>query len=121
MTDHREVLDPATLGELRGGGVPDLLAELVALFSEDAPRHVARLREAVGRQDPAEVARVAHTLKGSAATLGARLMSATCAELESASRAGRTDLGPLMARLEQQTGDVLEALARLVPGGRPAD
>jgi HPt (histidine-containing phosphotransfer) domain-containing protein len=121
MTDHRELLDPAVVEELLGGGVPGLLGELVAVFSEDAPRHVACLREALGRQDTAEVARVAHTLKGSAATLGARLMSATCAELESASRAGHTDLGPLMARLEQQTGDVLEALARLVSGNRPTD
>lgn len=114
MSDHGGVLDSATVMELLDGGGADLLVELIALFSEDAPRHVTSLREAVGGRDTAEVARLAHALKGSAATLGARLMSATCAELEAASRAGRTDVGPVMARLEQQTDDVLKALARLV-------
>jgi HPt (histidine-containing phosphotransfer) domain-containing protein len=120
MSDHGGVLDSATVRELLDGGGADLLAELVGLFNEDAPRHVARLREAVGGLDTAEVARLAHALKGSAATLGARLMSATCAELEAASRAGRTDVGPVMARLEQQTDDVLRALARLVAASRLA-
>jgi HPt (histidine-containing phosphotransfer) domain-containing protein len=120
MSDHGGVLDSPTVMELLDGGGADLLVELVALFSEDAPRHVASLREAVGGRDTAEVARLAHALKGSAATLGARLMSATCAELEAASRSGRTDVGPVMARLEQQTDDVLKALARLVAASQSA-
>lgn len=120
MSDHGGVLDSATVIELLDGGRADLLVELVALFSEDAPRHVASLRKAVGGWDTAEVARLAHALKGSAATLGARLMSATCAELEAASRAGRTDVGPVMTRLEQQTDDVLKTLARLVAASQSA-
>jgi CheY-like chemotaxis protein len=116
------VLDPDTLVELQDPGIPGLLAELIGLFSEDAPHNVARLHAAVAGADPAEVTRIAHALKGSAATLGARTMAATCAAIEAAGRAGRAaDLGPALAELQRQTHDVLAALAELAPAAVDGD
>jgi HPt (histidine-containing phosphotransfer) domain-containing protein len=111
------VLDASVLAELQAGGMEGLLAELIGLFSEDAPRNVERIDAALRAGDAGELARVAHALKGSAATLGARAMAATCLELETGGHAGRTvELAPFLARLEAQTDDVLKALAALAPG-----
>jgi signal transduction histidine kinase/DNA-binding response OmpR family regulator/HPt (histidine-containing phosphotransfer) domain-containing protein len=111
------VLDATVLAELQAGGLEGLLAELIGLFSEDAPRNLERIRAALSGGDAAELARVAHALKGSAATLGARAMAATCLELETGGHLGRTaELAPALARLEAQTDEVLQALAALAAG-----
>jgi signal transduction histidine kinase/CheY-like chemotaxis protein/putative methionine-R-sulfoxide reductase with GAF domain len=117
-----DVLDPEALADLEAGGGPELLTELIGLFGEDAPRAVARIRLAVEGGDAAELTRVAHALKGSSATLGARAMSVTCGALEAGGRAGRaTDLAPTLAELERQTDDVMRALAALATPGAPED
>jgi signal transduction histidine kinase/CheY-like chemotaxis protein len=111
------VIDTKLLAELQGSGMDGLLAELIGLFSEDAPLNLERIRAALSGGDAAELARVAHALKGSAATLGARAMAATCLELETGGHAGRTaELGPALARLEQQTHEVLRGLAAVAAG-----
>jgi HPt (histidine-containing phosphotransfer) domain-containing protein len=111
------VIDTKLLAELQGSGMDGLLAELIGLFSEDAPLNLERIRAALSGGDAAELARVAHALKGSAATLGARAMAATCLELETGGHAGRTaELGPALARLEQQTDEVLRGLAAVAAG-----
>jgi HPt (histidine-containing phosphotransfer) domain-containing protein len=122
MSDDRvttAVLDPVTVAELTDSGVPGLLEELTSLFSEDAPRSLARLRSAMEHGDATEVARVAHALKGSAATLGARVMASVCAALETDALAGRTDAWARLATLEEQMSAVLRALAELASGGAP--
>ncbi len=111
-----EVLDAGALAELDAGGGPELVAELLTLFSEDAPLHVQSLRAAVEAGDAGAVARLAHALKGSSATLGARAMAATCAALEAGGRAGQaTELATNMADLEREIAEVLRALARMAP------
>jgi HPt (histidine-containing phosphotransfer) domain-containing protein len=118
---HADVLDAAVLGDLQVPGLEGLLAELIGLFSEQAPRNLGRMRAALCSGDAAELARVAHALKGSAATLGARAMAATCLELETGGRAGRSvELAPALARLEAQTDEVVRALAALAAGTNTA-
>jgi HPt (histidine-containing phosphotransfer) domain-containing protein len=116
-----DVLDATVLGELQVPGLEGLLAELIGLFSEEAPRNLDRMRAALCSGNAAELARVAHALKGSAATLGARTMVATCLELETGGHAGRTvELAPALARLEAQTDEVVRALAALAAGTHTA-
>jgi HPt (histidine-containing phosphotransfer) domain-containing protein len=70
------------LEEAQGDGEPDLVVELIDLYLEDAPRRLAVMSEALGNVDGVLLARAAHALKGSSATLGAGQVAETCAELE---------------------------------------
>jgi two-component system, sensor histidine kinase and response regulator len=57
------------------------------------------------------VKRVAHTLKGSSASLGARLMPPICEELEALGQSGDLVRAPdLLTRLEAEFGHVRDAL-----------
>jgi len=62
--------------------------ELIALFLEETLDLLAELREAVAKGDAESLQRVAHTLKGSSATLGAMRLSDLCKELEIMGRRG---------------------------------
>jgi len=78
----------AGLRDLQEEGEPDLVGQLIALFFADAAPRLDALREAAARGDAATLLREAHALKGSCASLGARAMTALCAELETLARAG---------------------------------
>lgn len=86
------VLDLAvieSLRELGGEDEPELVLELVDLFLDDAQQRLERMQRALERGDLAEVARAAHTVKSSAASMGARLLSGLCTEIESMVREAR--------------------------------
>jgi HPt (histidine-containing phosphotransfer) domain-containing protein len=79
------VLDQAMLDRLRELGEPGditFFREIVGLFLADAPRRMTGLAEALEAGDTAEATRFAHSLKGSAANLGACRLADLCAELE---------------------------------------
>ncbi len=101
----------ASLRELQEEGEPDILAELVEMFLEDAPRRLASLREAIQRGDAGEVERTAHTLKGSCGNMGARRMHELAADLQAIGASG--DLSGAAERLdllEEEFGRVRLAL-----------
>ncbi len=112
-----DVLDPAVVSELRAltlAGDPGLLQRLGASFARDAPRRVEALRAAVAAGDGEAVAFAAHTLRGSAATLGAIEVVAACRAIESAplpAAAGQVEA--LLAELERSALRAHAALARL--------
>lgn len=64
------------------GGDPEILAEIIALFHEDAPRLMAQVRQAVAEKEPIEVQRAAHALKGTIGCLGRNRACRTAGELE---------------------------------------
>jgi HPt (histidine-containing phosphotransfer) domain-containing protein len=78
----------AGLRELEEDGSDDLLAELIALFLEDAPCRLRDLGQALEKNDADAAMRVAHSLKGSAGNLGARGLAALCSNLELRGRGG---------------------------------
>lgn len=84
------------------GGDPTLVSRLVALFLEDTPDRLSVLREAVDRQDEAAVQAVAHGLRGSSETFGARDMVEQCRFLEHMS--GRWDDASVRSHLEALIG-----------------
>ena len=61
----------AGLRELQEAGAPDLLEELIELFLADVPPQLVALRKAAEADDAQSVERIAHTLKGSCANMGA--------------------------------------------------
>ncbi|MDB5602234.1 MAG: domain S-box protein [Xanthobacteraceae bacterium] len=105
----RQVLD--SLRDVERAGAPGLVKKITDLFLEDTPRQLTDLRESVQRSDSVGLAKTAHTLKGSAANLGARGMVRICAELEALGRDGDISIAPsLVADLENEFDPVREAL-----------
>lgn len=92
----RAVLD--RLRQLTPPGGADVLAEVLSVFLDDAPRRVARLRTALGAQDADGVARDAHSLKGSTGNIGAKALQAICRAIEEHARA--RDLGAVAALID---------------------
>jgi HPt (histidine-containing phosphotransfer) domain-containing protein len=68
---------------------PEGVSEIINLFLTDSKDIVRELRQAVELGDAAGVARAAHSLKSTAATVGAHLLAAHCLEMEKLGRAGR--------------------------------
>jgi two-component system sensor histidine kinase/response regulator len=94
----------------RVGGDRELLAEVIAIFREQAPRMVADLRRATESGDAKALERSAHTLRGSVVSLGAKPAADEANALETMGRLGRlegaagrvTDLERELARLQQE-------------------
>jgi HPt (histidine-containing phosphotransfer) domain-containing protein len=111
------VLDPAVVEQLRAlsqAGGSGLLDRLQASFARDTPVRLAALRSAVADRDATAVAFNAHTLKGSAANLGARHVVEICKQIEDLP--ALTDAGTferLLAELEREAALAQSALTRL--------
>lgn len=104
-------LDPDVLAGLRELGGSEMLSELAQMFFDDTSSNLAVLREAVEGGDAHSVERVAHTLKGSSASMGAARMAEICSELQEAGASGDLSHAPvLLERLEEEFGRVRPAL-----------
>jgi CheY-like chemotaxis protein len=102
------LLDGSILAELRalGGATLD---KLVRLFLENGAVQVAALREAAAGGDAHSIAELAHSLKGSGASLGAKVLAERCAQLEA--MAISEDLAGA-ARLVETVGTDFERVGR---------
>jgi two-component system sensor histidine kinase/response regulator len=87
------------LRSLRMEGEPDPLAELVDLFLNDTPDRLAQMRDALQRADAMALESAAHSLKGSASNLGARVIANHCAKVMQCSR--KNELAPAAALVKQ--------------------
>jgi len=105
---ERTILDG--LRELREPNQPDPLRELIDLFLRDARPRLLRMDEAATAGDLAKLGADAHTLKGSASNLGARLLSQICAALEKQARAGDTSCEETLIEVHQEFDHVCELL-----------
>lgn len=88
------VLDPAVLSELRqfqGEGEPDIVQELAEAFQFETPPLLTLLHRAVDEEQPEQLRRAAHNLKGSSSNLGARPLAALAAKLEALGKQGTID------------------------------
>jgi CheY-like chemotaxis protein len=85
-------IDATALAELAAidgePGQPNLLAELLDVFRQDAPARLAAVRAALESGDTDGVRQGAHAFKGSCAALGLRHLQELCATLESRGCAG---------------------------------
>ncbi len=104
--DGPSPLDPERLASLRrlgGASGKPILPALVETYLAEAPRRLARMREAVARADAADLNFVAHTLRGISAQLGVLRVSDLSAELERMGRdAELGGAGTLLAQLERE-------------------
>jgi PAS domain S-box-containing protein len=115
QADLSPALDPTALDELRqfqGEGEPDIVQELAEAFQFETPPLLETLRQAVAQEQPEQLKRAAHNLKGSSNNLGARTMAALSAELETIGKNGTVEgAAGLVTRLEQEYQRVCQALA----------
>jgi HPt (histidine-containing phosphotransfer) domain-containing protein len=72
---------------LEARSAPGLTAHVIPIFLHDTAERLVTLRAAVIRRDANAAHRVAHTLHGSAATVGAVSMVRSCADILQAVRA----------------------------------
>lgn len=75
------------LKAMRLPGRPSLFVELSAIFRREAPERMLKIGEALERRDSEQLAKYAHAMVGSLATLGARRMQKAARALEQASLA----------------------------------
>jgi HPt (histidine-containing phosphotransfer) domain-containing protein len=111
-----EVLDQPTVDALLEsvGGDNEFLAELIDTFVEDAPNLFAAMREGIQSGESEPVQRAAHTLKSTAASLGALPLSETARAIETQARDG--DLSVDVDSVEQQFQAAKDAFAALTAG-----
>jgi CheY-like chemotaxis protein/HPt (histidine-containing phosphotransfer) domain-containing protein len=65
-------------------GDREFVAELLTGFQRDMERHLAHLRQAVAREDRHSIQRIAHSVKGSSASIGARPLARIAGMLQEA-------------------------------------
>ncbi|MGC9671443.1 response regulator [Planosporangium sp. 12N6] len=108
--DPDGLLDAGVLEELREMG-PAFVDRVLNSYLRNAPDTAAAIAAAAARDDLAELARLAHKLRGSSGTLAGRQLAATCGALEEAALAGdRAAATVLAAEVEEQAGLTCEAL-----------
>jgi signal transduction histidine kinase/CheY-like chemotaxis protein len=71
------------------GGDHGKLAEILHNFADRLPAQLEKMEQAASAGDARNLARLAHSLKGSSATLGANQLAALCAEVEERAREAR--------------------------------
>jgi len=70
----------------RTGGEMDFLEELIEMFIGDFDEKYSALKDAVNQKDAVQVRELAHSLKGSSASLGFTALQKTFFQLETAGR-----------------------------------
>jgi HPt (histidine-containing phosphotransfer) domain-containing protein len=84
-TEDIPLFDPGAIEKLRkvaGDEADTFVAEMAQLFLTEASRSIEDLRKSCDQGDWKAVARVAHSVKSSAATLGLMRLSNACKALE---------------------------------------
>lgn len=106
----------ATVASLQRPGAPDLVGRVLDLFEADAPRRVADIGAGNDAFDAETVRTAAHTLKSSAANVGAMRLSARAGQIERAARdANLLACIALADALEALLDETLGALGRTRP------
>lgn len=110
MTNETEI-DAAALERLQRFGGGKLLREMIALFLEHAPARVLAARAGMDAGDADAVRSALHSLKSSAAQLGATGLQDACSRGEELARAGSlAELPAVVAEVEQECPRVLAKL-----------
>jgi CheY-like chemotaxis protein/HPt (histidine-containing phosphotransfer) domain-containing protein len=104
-------LDEAALARLRSEMGAAFIDELLNTFVDDTRELLDTLRKTLAGGDVDAFRRAAHSLKSSAATIGAAALSALAADLEGLARSGRVEgAAPRVDALAVEYGRVTDAL-----------
>ena len=104
-------LDLQVLDRLNSWGGRDLVSQLIDLFIENTPTRMDQVRTGLASGEIQQVERGCHSLKSSAANLGASRLHFLAAEMEELAARGEAEaLGPLAERLEGTYAEAVEQL-----------
>jgi HPt (histidine-containing phosphotransfer) domain-containing protein len=81
----------------------DLVQRVLKMFAERMPEEMATIEKAIELRDTEQVARVAHRVRGTSASVSADGLMRAATEIEDVSRQGR--LADLPPRVEQLRGE----------------
>ena len=109
-----EHLDQQSLWD-RVAGDPELLRELVELFTTEAPRMLARIEQAIIDGSPSALEKTSHKIKGSVLQFSAHTAAAIALELEEKGRLGSmTEAEALLKKLRHEVDLVQQTLRVMV-------
>ena len=108
--------DPESLWE-RVDGDMELLRELLEVFTEEGPRMLARIDEAIQHGSAVELQKAAHKMKGSVLQFSATAAAAIAFELEEKGNHGSVDgTAPLYNRLKDEIDLLWKSLNSMIYG-----
>ena len=97
--------------ELDNAGSSGILTQLISVFLENTPIVLAEARSALARKSAPQLARAAHTLKGSCSNFGAHRLRAACERLEKAATINSlASAEQMLAAIEREFSGVRAAL-----------
>lgn len=101
--DGNRALDDTALGRLDRIGGNEFVVEMIELFLENAPERLKAARDAFEGGDVPTLHRAVHSLKSTAANLGARTLQETAGEAEARANEGDMEaIPPLLDDLDRQ-------------------
>ena len=119
MSIDPTIIDPAALERLEKWGGPSLSNEIVQLFLENGPTRMDEIRAAVDGEDLDTPERGAHSLKSSAANVGAQHVQRVASEVELAASGGDLQrVRDLIPNLEEAFAQATRELAVIVEEAR---
>ena len=112
-----QIIDPQALDRLREWGGDKLAGQMVRLFLKNSGTRMEQIRTGVNGGDLEEAERGAHSLKSSAANIGAEVLRTLATRIESAALDGNSqDAEALLPELESAYAAAMEELERIEKG-----
>ncbi len=112
------IIDPQAIEGLRSlnpGDNDEFLREIAGIFLEDTPLRIADLEQSLAATDVGRFTRAAHSIKGSAANLGALQLRAAAEKLETHSRKeGLTAVDAMIAAIKDDFARSKAELERII-------
>jgi two-component system sensor histidine kinase/response regulator len=110
--NSERIMRSVDLTGLFESGMEDILPQIIETFLETSSQTIQNARQALAAQDVNELFQCAHSLKGSAANLGANGLVDLCGQLEACCRSGSLESAPaLFGSIEQELNQVREDLS----------
>jgi signal transduction histidine kinase/CheY-like chemotaxis protein len=110
-----DVLDPALIDELLILG-PQVVDRIITTYLAAAPTRIEELQTAISELNLDVIARLAHALKGSSASLAAARMASLCSDLENAIRDDVDAMPAVLAGIRDEYARVIVALTAVAAG-----
>ena len=115
--DEKSVIDAEALDRLKEWGGDKLLTQMVRLFLDNSAKRMDQIRTGVETSDGAESEKGSHSLKSSAANVGALEVRRIAAEIEAAAVKGDSDsVRDMLPGLEEAYAEARAALETIVEG-----
>ncbi|HZZ56811.1 MAG TPA: Hpt domain-containing protein [Opitutaceae bacterium] len=113
------ILDPDAIDNIRSLAVDDaqgFLREIIGIFLTDTPSRINEMQHALESKDAPAYSRAAHSIKGSAANLGAVSMKAAAEKAEQLGKSGLDGAAEALAAMREEFTRTRAALEQLAAG-----